>query len=313
MKTLIIGTGVIGTLYGWVLSEKGVDITHLVRPGRKEEYKDGINLDVYDIREGYPESTITKYYPKMVEDISEKVDYNLILIPCRQYQLVDIITFLKEKKAPGTYLCFTNNWDGLDEIDKLIPRSKYLWGYAASVGGFIDDTMYFSVCKDYRIGFIEGNNRSEYDSVVELFKKADFYPEEKDDIIEWLWLHHAQVAGMIGSIFYFGSTQKVFEKRDNAIMMINAVDECLEVVRKRGVNVDEAPEVAPYVDADIDETIAKLKYFLLDTKWGQRSTQLSHLNTNPEDMKLIFRDVYLTAKKLGLSTPNIDKLNNSIL
>jgi len=31
MRTLIIGTGVIGTIYGWALSESGVDITHLVK------------------------------------------------------------------------------------------------------------------------------------------------------------------------------------------------------------------------------------------------------------------------------------------
>ena len=38
MKTLIVGTGVIGTIYGWALSESGADITHLVRKGRRQEY-----------------------------------------------------------------------------------------------------------------------------------------------------------------------------------------------------------------------------------------------------------------------------------
>ncbi len=52
MKTLIIGTGVIGTIYGCTLSESGVDITHLVRKGRKQEYLKGIDLDVYDTRGG---------------------------------------------------------------------------------------------------------------------------------------------------------------------------------------------------------------------------------------------------------------------
>lgn len=31
MKTLIIGTGVI---YGWTLRKAGLDLTHLVRPGK---------------------------------------------------------------------------------------------------------------------------------------------------------------------------------------------------------------------------------------------------------------------------------------
>jgi hypothetical protein len=46
MKTLIVGTGIIGVIYGWALSEAGVDVTHFVRKGRKEQFKDGITLDL---------------------------------------------------------------------------------------------------------------------------------------------------------------------------------------------------------------------------------------------------------------------------
>jgi 2-dehydropantoate 2-reductase len=34
MKTLIIGTGIIGVLYGWALSQAGEDVTHFVRKGK---------------------------------------------------------------------------------------------------------------------------------------------------------------------------------------------------------------------------------------------------------------------------------------
>ena len=35
MKTLIVGTGVIGVIYGWALTEAGMDVTHFVRKGKK--------------------------------------------------------------------------------------------------------------------------------------------------------------------------------------------------------------------------------------------------------------------------------------
>ncbi|MFN8468368.1 MAG: 2-dehydropantoate 2-reductase N-terminal domain-containing protein [Caldilineaceae bacterium] len=35
MKTLIVGTGIIGTIYGWALAEADVDVTHFVRKGRR--------------------------------------------------------------------------------------------------------------------------------------------------------------------------------------------------------------------------------------------------------------------------------------
>ena len=43
MKTLMVGTGVIGTIYGWALAEAGVDITHYVRQGKKEQYRQGVD------------------------------------------------------------------------------------------------------------------------------------------------------------------------------------------------------------------------------------------------------------------------------
>jgi 2-dehydropantoate 2-reductase len=53
MKTLIVGTGVIGATWGWALSEAGIDVTHLVRPGRKDEFKDGVTLELRDGRKGH--------------------------------------------------------------------------------------------------------------------------------------------------------------------------------------------------------------------------------------------------------------------
>jgi len=35
MKILIVGAGIVGTIYGWALLPKpGHEVTHLVRPGR---------------------------------------------------------------------------------------------------------------------------------------------------------------------------------------------------------------------------------------------------------------------------------------
>ena len=40
MKTLIVGTGIIGVIYGWALAQAGEDVTHFVRKGKKDRFKD---------------------------------------------------------------------------------------------------------------------------------------------------------------------------------------------------------------------------------------------------------------------------------
>jgi ketopantoate reductase len=307
-------------------------ITHLVRKGRKQEYLNGIDLDIYDIRENQsvvtiskdlskavegssePETYVTKYYPKLIEDISDKDDYELIMIPTRHYQLIETIKGLKEKNVSGTYLFFTNNWEGTDEIDNLVPRSKYLWGYASSVGGFINNKMILNISKNYRFGLIEGNDESKFQAVINLFKRAGFEPDEQKNMIHWLWLHHAQIASVVGSTLYSGGIAELLESYENSNLMFRAVREAFMIVQKRGVNLDEYPaDTALYLNCSLDEVRSKLKTYFTETKWGKRSSEQSHLNTNPRDQKLILQDVYNTGRKLKLNIPCLDILQAKLL
>ena len=327
MKTLIIGTGVIGTIYGWALSAAGVDITHLVRKDRKQSYADGIDLDIYDIRDkksivtisqdlsrsttegcSEPEPYATKYYPRLVENAAEGGDYELIMLPTRHYQLVEAVKALEEKKASGTYLFFTNNWEGTAEIDRIVPRSRYLWGYAGSVGGFINNRMILNVGRNYRIGLLEGNDIKKYQAVIDLFKKTGFEPDVQRNMIHWLWLHHAQIAAQIGSFIYFGGAKETLASLENCKLMCRAVREAFAIVQAKGVNLgDYQTDTALYLNCEVKEVGKKL-YAYLRTKWGQRSSEQSHLNTNQQDLKIIFQDVYNTGKKLKLNMPCFDKL-----
>ena len=53
MKILVVGTGVIGTIYGWALNESGIDVTHLVRTLKPDILQNGVNIDILDERKGF--------------------------------------------------------------------------------------------------------------------------------------------------------------------------------------------------------------------------------------------------------------------
>ena len=53
MRILVIGAGVIGTIYGWAFSEAGHEVTHFVHPGKAARFAAGIPMDVLDSRKGY--------------------------------------------------------------------------------------------------------------------------------------------------------------------------------------------------------------------------------------------------------------------
>jgi pyruvate-formate lyase len=48
MRILMLGRGVIATIYGQALQHSGHHVDHLVRPGRAAEYGDTVQTDVID-------------------------------------------------------------------------------------------------------------------------------------------------------------------------------------------------------------------------------------------------------------------------
>jgi len=104
MKTLIVGTGVIGAIYGWALSHASVDVTHFVRMGKKEQLKDGVTLDLLDERKRHLKYNITKYALECVEEISPTDDYDLIIVPTNVHQTEDALKTLVPVSGNAIFL-----------------------------------------------------------------------------------------------------------------------------------------------------------------------------------------------------------------
>jgi ketopantoate reductase len=143
MKTLILGTGIIGVLYGWALSQASIDATHFVRKGRKDQFKEGVNLDVLDERKGHPKYNLTKYALKCVEEISPSDGYELIIVPTNLHQTEDALKTLVPVSGKATFLILSGNWEGTECIDQLLPRNRYLLGYADG-GGTVRNGVYWT-------------------------------------------------------------------------------------------------------------------------------------------------------------------------
>jgi ketopantoate reductase len=89
------------------------------------------------------------------------------------------------------FLLFTANWDGTEEIDRLLPRSSILWGYAEATGGVeAQGILIATVNPRCASECLEGSDPGKFKAVTELFQGAGFTLDMKPSIIEWLWVHH---------------------------------------------------------------------------------------------------------------------------
>jgi ketopantoate reductase len=313
MKTLVVGVGVVGCAYGWVLSEAGVEITHVVRPGEVEKRSAPVMLDVLDEREGYPRTRRVGYVPRVVDAVSPGGGFELVIVATKHYQAADAVREYRECLPDATFLLFTANWDGLAAIDAVLPRSRYLWGYSVASGGRRGDQLLINMAASVRLGELDGVQTPRLQAIVELFARAGIRGEVQANIIEWLWVHHAINAGTIGTALYAGGIREATEDLGLMRRGMLATREALAVVRARGVNL------ARYRDARsilrVPSLVGALCYRrrLTKTEMGRRVMSAGHFYNDPTEMKRFYLDVVQTGTQLGVAMPHLLEMRERIV
>ncbi len=190
MKTLIVGTGVIGVTYGWALSEAGHDVTHFVKSGRQEQLKEGVTLDLIDDRKRHKKINTAKYLPKYVESLAPNDHYELIILPLHFHQVEAALQALVPLAGDAVFLDLGSNWNGMEAIDKLIPRERFLLGFPYG-GGTIENGTYVTYLgpKVY-VGNADGTHTDQLERVKSLFAQADIQTDMPDKILHLLWTSH---------------------------------------------------------------------------------------------------------------------------
>src|SRR3972149_2133699 len=180
MKTLIIGTGIIGVIYGWALSKAGVDVTHFVRKDRKEQFKGGITLDLLDERKGHPKNNVAKYALKCVEELAPSDGYELIIVPTNVYQTENALKMLVPVSGQAVFLVFSGNWEGTGFIDRLLPRERYLLGYADGGGTIRNNVYWTNLGGEVHLGKIDDTSTEQLEKVKALFAQADIQADVQE-------------------------------------------------------------------------------------------------------------------------------------
>ena len=310
MKVLIIGRGVVGTIYGWALSKAGIDVTHAVR-------KDGLpatnTLDLLDLRTGYSKYARVTYAPKTVGQVSPSDDFDLVIVATKHYQATQAIQQYQTGAPRATFLLFTANWDGTGEIDQLLPRSSILWGYAEATGGLdAQGILIGTVNPAVRLGMLEGSDPKKFKAVAELFQRAGFTLDIKPNIIEWLWVHHAINAGGIGIALWAGEIAEAARVTTTHEAGDMGHWEALGVIAARGVELRHYPDAKKILDVPAWLAVFAAIYGLRFTEKGRRLRRGSHFENSPEEMKCYYFDVLHTGESRGVAMPHLSALRERI-
>jgi len=103
MNVLIVGTGIIGTIYGWALHEAGIDVNHLVRSLKPELEKEGAKIDILDERKGYKKYNQTTYPIRLITVVEK--DYDLVVVPTNWVQTKKVLKSIVPQCPNAFFTC----------------------------------------------------------------------------------------------------------------------------------------------------------------------------------------------------------------
>lgn len=311
MKILVVGTGIIGTIYGWALAESGNEVAHYIRSGKKETLKDGIKIHMLDERKGHRKEASYLYQPKCVEQLSEKEEFDLALVPVTNNKLEDVLKELAPLLGKTQFLIFSSNWNGTGVIDRYLSHDRYMLGYPDGGGTFTGDGMIANLGPNVHLGELDGRASPRLEALTELFKKADMTPEIADNILHWLWIHNATSVAIWAGFYRYGDINSFL--KDNVLVKESflATRECLDICKKRGVDLRKYDDIS-YFNYPIRVIVLMFKAMYRFNKSMKIYT--SHAASEGSKIELMgnFLDVYESGEQLKVTMPYMEKLMREV-
>jgi ketopantoate reductase len=307
VKTLVVGTGVIGVIYGWALSEAGVDVTHFVRKGKRDQFRDGVTLDLLDERKGHRKYNVTKYELRCVEAISPSDNYELVIVPTNAHQVEGALRALVPVSGQATFLIFSGNWDGTEFIDRLLPRDRYLMGYPDGGGTIRDGVYWTNLGSEVHLGEVDGQPTEKLDKVKALFARADMQPDVQENILHWLWLHNAGVIGFAAGFAKHRDVKAYLKDGELLRQCILSTKELYELCRLRGADLKRYPEVG-YMNWPVWLVAILLRWNFARNESMQRFTAHAASEGSLRETKAHYASMLETAKQLGFDMPHTQAL-----
>ena len=92
---------------------------HLVRSGR---------ASAFDRRKGHKRNFRGLYRLNAVEMLSPADTFELVIMPVKHYALAETLKEVVPRVGSAAFLLLTQNWRGTEEIDPILPRTRYVYG-----------------------------------------------------------------------------------------------------------------------------------------------------------------------------------------
>src|SRR5450755_3766513 len=226
MKMLIVGAGVIGTVYGAHLAAAGIEVSVLSHGARTDEVARG-GLSARDVLRGERVDAETDVVP----DASG--EYDIVLVAVRRDQLAPACAGLSVLAGKPAVVFFGNNPAGQAAITADIPGDVYL-GFPGVGGVMTSGTAEYVLIRQQPTALPETSD-PRLAALESALSGRGFAVQRVADMDGWLAYHAAFVACVAAALYRCGTDPvRLAGDRRTLGLMCQAITEAFDGLRAGG-------------------------------------------------------------------------------
>lgn len=306
MRVLMVGRGVIATIYGQALQAAGHDVEFYVRPGRAAEYGDTVRMDLLDARGAPLGRQVRQAVPiRFRESVDPGDGFDLVVLSVAHHRLAEAAAFLAPRVGDATVLVFGNVWEEPLSATAPIPATQVVFGFPQGCGSFGDDgVLHGALFRTVVLGR-SGSSPSPRELAVQtVFRRAGFALREERDMRGWLWLHVIADVGMHAQGLRHGGIANMIGDRRAFRDALLTSRELLPVLEARGVDLRRhrravlSYRLPTLTAAAMASATARLPV--------ARAGLEAHTDPNGAEPRAVLQDALQEARRLGVPTPRLE-------
>ena len=216
MRLLIYGAGVIGSLYGALLSESGNDVTVYARGNRLQSLLErGLQYK--------SKKSVKKASVNVISHLEPEDYYDFIFLAVRETQLYTALNELNENKSP-TIVTMVNSIDRYEMWENICGKGRIFPAFPGAGGGFdngiLDAKLTPRMIQRTTLAEIDGRKSERLKSLVGLFKKAGIPYQIVSDMHVWQICHLGMVVPIADAYYESDNPEQV--GKDKRVMQKTA-------------------------------------------------------------------------------------------
>lgn len=304
-RILIVGAGVIGSVYALKIMEAGCDVTVLEKGDRYNQLiHEEIRIEDIRLRK------IKSSKVKVINSLSDDDHFDYILVAVRNENLGELYPILRSNCSENIVF-MTSNYLGAQAYIDEIGRKRTIIAFPGIAGKIENGTVKYRMLSRFiqpaAIGDLSEQKSDRLKTLKKIFCKAGFCVRINNDMNSWLMNHLALACPFTSAIYFDGGNNYSVASNEKALIILTqAVKENFNFIRH-----EPDLKVNPFIFNFFIKCPPEILFFFLrriyKTKWAELVIS-DYALTSKEELKILALGFLKTAINRGKKLDHLERL-----